>query len=324
MSLAVICAACDEATDDQSEKELSSPGADRYLMKFELENMSFDYTESGSGRAILMLHGGRLDHHHMKNVMEPLFESRPGWRRIYVDYPGHGDSPDCASIQSIEDVLSLLVAFINETIPGERFVIAGMSRGGYLARGLLHYFASRVDGVFFDVPAITTAGDESHLPARTILSRQENFEQGLSQREIRVANALLVNQNAETLSQLQNIYLPAITRSSATHHQRIMANYDFSFDIDTVPGTFDRPVLFLLGRQDDSVGYHDMWQILDQFPRATFAVLDKAGHLVEVEQPHLFRALVGEWMDRVEAFGDACHENANAYQSSLSEHGNAD
>ncbi len=35
--------------------------------------------------------------------------------------------------------------------------------------------------------------------------------------------------------------------------------------------------------------------------RATFAVLDRAGHGVRAEQRTLVGALVGEWLDRLEA-----------------------
>ena len=40
---------------------------------------------------------------------------------------------------------------------------------------------------------------------------------------------------------------------------------------------FNKSTLILLGRQDSSVGYKDAWSILDNYPKATFAVLDKAG-----------------------------------------------
>jgi hypothetical protein len=43
------------------------------------------------------------------------------------------------------------------------------------------------------------------------------------------------------------------------------------------------------------------WQILERYPRATFAVLDHAGHGLGIEQPYLLRALIGEWLDRIEA-----------------------
>jgi pimeloyl-ACP methyl ester carboxylesterase len=53
------------------------------------------------------------------------------------------------------------------------------------------------------------------------------------------------------------------------------------------------------GRQDSAVGYLGAWELLDHYPRATFAVLDRAGHALPHEQPELLRALVSEWLDRV-------------------------
>jgi pimeloyl-ACP methyl ester carboxylesterase len=41
-------------------------------------------------------------------------------------------------------------------------------------------------------------------------------------------------------------------------------------------------------------------QLLENFPRATFAVLDRAGHNLQIEQQLLFNSLINEWLDRVE------------------------
>jgi pimeloyl-ACP methyl ester carboxylesterase len=60
--------------------------------------------------------------------------------------------------------------------------------------------------------------------------------------------------------------------------------------------------LIVTGRQDHLAGYKQSWSILDSFPRATFAVLDRAGHLLDVEQPALQKALTNEWLDRVEEY----------------------
>jgi pimeloyl-ACP methyl ester carboxylesterase len=48
------------------------------------------------------------------------------------------------------------------------------------------------------------------------------------------------------------------------------------------------------------VGYRDAWEILENYPRSTFAVLDRAGHNLQIEQETLFNALVNGWLDRVE------------------------
>jgi len=35
----------------------------------------------------------------------------------------------------------------------------------------------------------------------------------------------------------------------------------------------------------------------------TFVSMDRAGHLLEIEQEDVFQALVSEWLDRVEEHG---------------------
>ncbi|CAH2462696.1 Uncharacterized protein BWGO95_03785 [Bacillus mycoides] len=54
----------------------------------------------------------------------------------------------------------------------------------------------------------------------------------------------------------------------------------------------------LAGRQDISVGYQDIVRIIEDYPRATLAVLDMAGHNLQIEQPDLFESLVWEWIRR--------------------------
>ena len=45
---------------------------------------------------------------------------------------------------------------------------------------------------------------------------------------------------------------------------------------------------------------YEVITILERFPRATYAVLDRAGHELPYAQDRLFDALVIEWLDRVE------------------------
>jgi pimeloyl-ACP methyl ester carboxylesterase len=54
-----------------------------------------------------------------------------------------------------------------------------------------------------------------------------------------------------------------------------------------------------VGRQDTEVGYKDQFKLLEDYPRASYVVLDKAGHNLQIEQYELFSYLVGEWIERV-------------------------
>jgi pimeloyl-ACP methyl ester carboxylesterase len=48
------------------------------------------YEEFGAGKPIIMIHGYSPDHRLMTGCMEPIFNTREGWRRIYIDLPGMG------------------------------------------------------------------------------------------------------------------------------------------------------------------------------------------------------------------------------------------
>jgi pimeloyl-ACP methyl ester carboxylesterase len=50
------------------------------------------YEVVGAGIPVLMLHGYGIDHSVMAGCMEPVFQGRPGYRRIYIDLPGMGRS----------------------------------------------------------------------------------------------------------------------------------------------------------------------------------------------------------------------------------------
>jgi pimeloyl-ACP methyl ester carboxylesterase len=57
----------------------------------------------------------------------------------------------------------------------------------------------------------------------------------------------------------------------------------------------------LTGHQDSDVGYRDQWKLLQNYPRATFAVLDGAGHGLAIEQARMFATMTEEWLQRLRA-----------------------
>ena len=82
--------------------------------------------------------------------------------------------------------------------------------------------------------------------------------------------------------------------------ERISAAVAGTFELEHAQTPFERPVLFVAGRQDSTVGYHDAWATLEHYPRATSDVLDRAGYNVHIGSSPLFNALVHEWLDRVD------------------------
>lgn len=61
---------------------------------------------------------------------------------------------------------------------------------------------------------------------------------------------------------------------------------------------FEGPSLVLSGRQDSISGYADTLAMLECYPRATYGLLDTAGHSLGWERPELLKALVQDWFVR--------------------------
>ncbi len=259
------------------------------------------YEEYGTGIPILMLHGRPLDHRHIAASMEPLFLNRKGWRRIYPDLPGMGKTPGAEGITGYDQILEVVREFKEIVAPNQRFVVAGISYGGYLARGLVYQQGALIDGVLLVVPSIETDSLKKHLPLFQVLHEDPQFQAALTPQE-RDISKIVVAQSLEVLDAFRTVFDPAAAIADHRFLSKFPGDAAFSFPVDQLNTPFPAPTLFVTGRQDHWCGYRDAWEILDNYPRGTFAVLDRAGHGLYVEQRPLFEALTSEWLDRVEEY----------------------
>lgn len=106
-------------------------------MECRLDNITIYYETFGEGRPIIMLHGSPADHITWVRLLEPIFKQRSGWKRIYPDLPGMGKTPGMDWITNQDDVLDVVLNFIDSVVPGQNVTVAGYSYGGYLAQGMV-------------------------------------------------------------------------------------------------------------------------------------------------------------------------------------------
>lgn len=253
----------------------------------------------GEGIPILMIPGYQVDHRIMAACMEPVFQQTPGFRRVYIDLPGMGRTKRADWIANADAMLEFILDFIEAVMPGERLLVAGESYGGYLARGLHNRLGARVAGLLLICPVIRPAFEDRTLPGRVALKTDASLLARLSPEEAESVTESLVVQTEPVWRRFRDEVLAGITVADQAYLKAYRENgYAFSFDVDALDNHCPCPTLFIMGRQDSVVGYRDAWPILENFPRATFAVLDRAGHSLQIEQAELFHALVREWLER--------------------------
>jgi pimeloyl-ACP methyl ester carboxylesterase len=269
-------------------------------MECQLKDISVYYEAYGDGRPVICLHGFGPDHRSMAGCMEPIFQQRDGWQRVYPDLPGMGKTPGKAWITNSDHMLGVVLDFIDALIPGQSFVLAGDSYGGYLARGVLGRRPACVDGLLLICPAIIPDPAKRTLPPHVTLVEDPALLSKLEPGEREEFGSFAVVQSQRIWERTRDEVGVGFEVADEAFLSRLKTyGYPFSFDVDAGPARFEKPALILVGRQDAMVGYRDAWEILENYPRATYAVLDRAGHNLQIEQERLFNALVGEWIDRV-------------------------
>jgi pimeloyl-ACP methyl ester carboxylesterase len=261
-----------------------------------IQQIPISVSQAGAGHPILLLHGWPSDHRNLVAHFEPIFDARPGWRRIYPDLPGMGRTPAPDWLASMDQVLAIALDLADTVAPDQPLAVVGASWGAYLALGMLHHRPDRFSGALFMVPKLSPDPKVEEL---RVITSDPRALADLTPEE-RPWTTRAVVQTAETLAAFRETVKPGLAAADHAALERIEEQFDFSFDAADLASPFAGPSLFLAGRHDVAVGYRDGWPLLDRFPRATFAVLDRAGHALAVEQRDLFRALTGEWLDRLE------------------------
>ncbi|MGV3464878.1 MAG: alpha/beta fold hydrolase [Heyndrickxia sp.] len=256
------------------------------------------YEDFGEGKPIIMIHGYTPDHRLMTGCMEPIFTKRNGWRRIYIDLPGMGLTKNYHDLSSSDDMLDAVLEFIQTIIPNQEYIIAGESYGGYLARGVIHKKKEKVLGAAFICPVIIPSPERRTVETHKIMKIDERFIEKLSKEELEDFRNNNIVLNEYTWVRYNQEILSGCKIGDQKFLEKVKNKYGFTFEIDQ--SDFNKPSIFLLGRQDSSVGFKDALSLINKYTRGTFAVLDKAGHNLQIEQPHLFNNFVNEWLDRVE------------------------
>jgi pimeloyl-ACP methyl ester carboxylesterase len=259
-------------------------------VEYSVGDVPVHYVERGDGLALLGLHGAGVDHREVMACLDPVVGALDGYRRIYPDLPGMGRTPAPPSLSSGDDVLDVLLRFVDGVVGDRPIVVVGHSAGGYYARAIAGRRPQRVMGLALLCPLLDGIHD---VPSPDAPDVSDDIGDGEFREYFTV-------RTPSTLARYETYVRPAAELADQSALDRIGQWWELT----RRPGDEDayhHPTLLVTGRQDSTVGYARAWELLQQYPHATFAVLDRAGHALPHEQPEVLGALVAEWLERVRA-----------------------
>ncbi|MFE4639130.1 alpha/beta fold hydrolase [Streptomyces sp. NPDC056773] len=246
------------------------------------------YVEHGTGRAVLVLHGAGVDHREAEACFEPALGGVAGLRRIYPDLPGMGRTSAPETLRSADDVLGALLDFADEVTGGSTYLLVGHSAGAYYARAMAARRPARVAGLALVCPL---------LPGLREVPEHRVVVAGPGEIGDEVFRSYFVIHTPEMLERYERHVAPSAALVDEAALERIGGRWELAPDQGPA---YAGPTVVVAGRLDSVVGYAAARDLADHYPHASLAVVDDAGHALPHEQPDLLRALLAEWLVRVE------------------------
>jgi pimeloyl-ACP methyl ester carboxylesterase len=255
----------------------------------------------GSGRPLVVLPSFSLDHAAMGAAVEPVFAHLSGWRRLYVDLPGTGDSPPGAPQSDL--VLDEVINTIRAELGDEGFAVAGWSYGGYLAAGVTRRLPEQVSGLMMvctgfkirpedrELTGVLASAPQSGWLARVPPDLHNHFIHAVGSQTAEVAEriAAALDRNGPT----DEAYLASLRADG------------FALSDEAAPTPCRAPVCFLTGQRDRVIGFASLFDALGSYDHGTYTSIGNAGHYLPLEHPAVFAATTQSWLAQCEPLLDA-------------------
>ena len=215
------------------------------------------------------------------------------WRVIAPDLAGFGGTDDHDGAPSIDDFARDLDVLADRLKVG-RFVLGGLSMGGYAAFAYLRLNAARVSAV---VLADTKAGPDTSQAKE---GRQKMLDLVAARGLSGVADDMLPKLLGATtkendpglVAHVRTLIEANAAAGIARATMRLRDRPDARPDL---PG-IAIPALVLVGDEDAVTPPAEARAIAEALPQATLSVVPRAGHLSNLEAPGAFDAALTPWL----------------------------
>ncbi|MBH0202975.1 MAG: alpha/beta fold hydrolase [Nitrospira sp.] len=255
-------------------------------MQTQVNGITLAYNDQGSGLPIVLLHAFPLNRTMWVEQEEALSSQ---FRVVTIDLRGHGESDAplwrYTLDQAADDVIGLL-----DHLSIRQAVFVGLSMGGYILFALYRKYADRVKGLVLAdtrAQADTTEGKEARFQMA-----QTAYENGPSAIADLMIPKLLSPATVQTKPELAQRVRRMIEGNQISGIAGdLMAMAERS---DSVPllKQITCPAQIIVGEQDLPTPPADAKLMADHIPGAYLAIIPRAAHLSNLEQPDLFNETI--------------------------------
>jgi 3-oxoadipate enol-lactonase len=256
---------------------------------------SLAYVEGGSGSMVLFLHGVGGN---KWNWLPQLAVFKESHRAVSCDLRGYGESDDYEGAFSFVDAANDVIGLLDH-LQVAAVHLVGLSMGGSIALETLRLHPQRIRSV-------TACSINAGLGTMPASVRNAFLETRLAPLQAGGAIADLVDGVVESLlgsmatpGHAATLKASMLALRPVSYMKALRAGAAHVTDLDSISGLC--PLLFLAAEEDRLVPPDTMAATARSVRNARYAIVPRAGHVSNIEQPAVFNAEVLYFIHDVEA-----------------------
>ncbi len=261
-------------------------------MKIRINNADIAYDDHGIGQPIIFLHAFPLNRSMWQGQITALLNEQR-FRLIALDWRGFGESESNTTVTSME-LLADDVAALMDALGTQRAILCGLSMGGYVAFAFQRKYPERVGGLIL-ADTKPDADTEEARANRAKVAQLAETEGSGAIADLQVPNLIsdYTRQHHVEVEALVRRMVEAATGSGIAAAARGMA---LRADSNDLLPQITVPTLVVVGEADKLTPPTVAQEYAVRISGAEFAMIPRAGHLSNLEQPEAFLEVVRNFL----------------------------
>lgn len=265
-----------------------------YNLTISVNKFRLSYDDVGDGSIpIIFLHGYPFDKTMWYDQLDFLKFS---YRLISCDIRGFGKSTDEETPLSIDLFTDDLIQFMDK-LGIDKAIICGLSMGGYIALNAIKRFPNRFKGLILcDTQCIADTSEVKEKRYKTIEVIEgggiANFTEGIIES---VFHKDSIANKKELIGEIRSVVL---ANSEHIIKQGLVALAERT-ETCSILDKINIPTLIICGREDGVTPLAQSEMMNETIKGSVLQVIDYAGHLSNLEQPHEFNQHLSEFLEHI-------------------------
>lgn len=265
------------------------------MSKVRVRGIEMAYDDTGSGQAVVLLHGYPFNRSMWREQVEALSQS---YRVITPDLRGHGETPPVTANEpaTMEEMAHDVAALLDE-LNVQRAAVGGLSMGGYVTLAFYRRFPLRVRAL---VLADTRPQSDTEEARR---NREQQAKKALEEGMKAIADTMLpkllapatLQERPEVRARVREMMVKTKPRGAAAALRGMAVRID---QTDFLPSIF-APTLIIVGSEDQLTPPADAEVMRREIRGSRLEIIKGAAHVSNLENAEEFNRILKDFLDKL-------------------------